>query len=298
MNETEQDIGFAEFEAAFADENQVSEPETNTGESGQKQEETHQEPESATETGENSDGETSGSEDKKPAEGQEQPDTQEETFTLRVNKEDRTVSRDEVISLAQKGADYDRVKGQLAESRATVDSLNAHIGKYQEAIDTLTMISESSGMDMAALVQQLHVNMLMKSGKTEAEAKAEIRAQKAEKALEAARKQESEQKTRQEDISARAQREVEEFHRKFPNVELTKELCESLSADVQSGMTLSEAYTRKESAQKDQEIAELKRRLEAEKKNKRNQASSPGSQNDSGGRREKSDFDDFMSEFA
>ena len=57
------------------------------------------------------------------------------------------------------------------------------------------------------------------------------------------------------------------------------------------------AYRKYEAAQKDAKIAELEKALAAEKKNKENRASSPGSQQDSGGRREKSEFDDFMEAF-
>ena len=48
----------------------------------------------------------------------------------------------------------------------------------------------------------------------------------------------------------------------------------------------------------DAKIAELQRQLEAEKQNKANRAASPGSQKDSGGKRSKSEFDDFMDAFA
>ena len=64
-------------------------------------------------------------------------------------------------------------------------------------------------------------------------------------------------------------------------------------ADIQSGMSLSNAYRKQEAAKKDAEIAELKRQLEAEKQNKRNRSNSPGSQRDSGGRRMTSDHDKF-----
>ena len=79
----------------------------------------------------------------------------------------------------------------------------------------------------------------------------------------------------------------------FPGVELTEELCGKLMADVQSGMSLSNAYRKQEAAKKDAEIAELKRQLEAEKQNNKNRSNSPGSQKDSGGRRMTSDHDKF-----
>jgi hypothetical protein len=49
--------------------------------------------------------------------------------------------------------------------------------------------------------------------------------------------------------------------------------------------------------EKENRIAELEKQLAAEKKNKENRAASPGSQKDTGGQRQKTDFDDFMSAF-
>ena len=48
---------------------------------------------------------------------------------------------------------------------------------------------------------------------------------------------------------------------------------------------------------KDAEIADLQRKLAAEKQNKKNRSTSPGSQQDSGGRRVKTEYDEFMAAF-
>ena len=45
------------------------------------------------------------------------------------------------------------------------------------------------------------------------------------------------------------------------------------------------------------EIAKLQKQMEADKQNKKNRATSPGSQRDSGGQANKSEFDDFLSAF-
>lgn len=219
---------------------------------------------------------------------------QEQSFTIRVNKQDVTLSRDDMIAYAQKGADYDRVKGQLTESRQQNQTLQEQLGKYQNAIEVLEAVSADSGMSVDELVEQVHVNMLTKQGKTEAEAKAEIRAQKAERERDALKARTEEQKNPPaEDSQARAGREVAEFRQRFPDVELTEELCNDLMTDVQGGMPLVDAYQKYENARKDAQIEELQRQLAAEKQNKRNRTSTPGSQNDSGGRRVKNDFNDF-----
>lgn len=293
MDETK-DTGFDDFSAAFDDDYQTTETdeaeeaeETTDGVDAEG-EETSEEGEEAAEA---EDVEAS---DEPAAEEPQQP----EIFTLKVNKEERTVSREEVISLAQKGADYDRIKEQLAERNNTVTALQDQLAKYSGAIEALEMIAESSGQSIGDLAERLHLNVLMKGGKSEAEARAELRALKAEAKLKAANAKDAEKKPAQEDSKARANREVAEFRQKFPDVELTEALCNELMQDVQGGMSLSEAYMKRELARKDAEMAELKRQQAADAQNKKNRTSTPGSQKDSGGRRQKSEFDDFMSAFA
>jgi len=67
-----------------------------------------------------------------------------------------------------------------------------------------------------------------------------------------------------------------------------------LKPDVQKGMTLANAYQK---MLNDQKAAELKRKEEANKQNAKNRAKSPGSQQDSGGRRQKSGAEDFFAQF-
>ena len=74
--------------------------------------------------------------------------------------------------------------------------------------------------------------------------------------------------------------------------------------DIQKGTSMLQAYRNREIAGKDaiiadkeQKIAELQRQIEAEKQNKANRANSPGSQKDSGGKRTKNEFDDFLDAF-
>lgn len=296
MDENTIDTGFDEFASAFDDDYQI-------GDAGGADEEGAGEVNTPASTGgESEPGDHEGEEAESDEGGSEDPDTGSEpvasdTFTLRVNKEDRIVSREEVITLAQKGADYDRVKDQLAESRTTNQELRSKLDKYQNAVNVLEMISADSNQTVDQLVEQLHINMLMKGGKSEAEAKAEIRAIRAESALNAAKAKDTAQKETAEDGTARAEREVAEFHKRFPGVELTEALCKELTEDVRGGMSIADAYQKREDARKDAEIAELKRQLEAEKQNKKNRASSPGSQNDSGGKRTKNEFNDFMAAF-
>lgn len=286
--------GYADFEAAFnGDDGYQTE---DTGENA----ETDSEESAETET-ETVDDETA-QDGESTAEGEETGEdtgesTHEDSFTIRVNKEDWVVTRDEMFSLAQKGADYDRVKGQLAESRQTIQQMQTRLQETQSAMDVLEMIATENKISINELVEQFHVNFRMKNGETEAEAKANIRALKAEKQVSAIQAKETAKNTAQPDSKARAEKEVAEFHNRFPGVELTEALCNELMENVRNGMSLADAYQKRELARKDAEIAELKKQMAADKQNKKNHEKAVGSQNDSGGRRTKSEYDDFMTAF-
>lgn len=283
------DEGYEDFAAAFDgdDGNQTEETTETTEEVTETTTETEPEEESEGESQEE-DTEDGGTEDGAEA----PPAAQETSFTIRVNKEDRTVNREEMFSLAQKGADYDRVKGQVAERDKTISELTARIEGNKDNLEMLSLISESVGKPIPDLLEQLHISLRMKNGETEAEAKANIRAIKAERQVNAA-KAEKQKQAEKPDPKARAEKEVADFHSRFPGVELSEELCKELTEDVCKGMTIADAYQKREDARKDARIAELERQLAADKQNKKNKAKAVGSQNDSGGRRGRSDHESF-----
>jgi hypothetical protein len=287
------DEGFEDFAAAFGGEdgNQTEE----TTEDNEKVSETTPETDPAEES--EGEGQEEDTEDGSTEDGAEAPPAPQETsFTIRVNKEDRTVNREEMFSLAQKGADYDRVKGQVTERDKTISELTAQIEGNKDSLEMLSLISESVGKPIPELLETLHVSLLMKNGQTEAEAKANIRAIKAERQVNAAKAAQQKQ-AEKPDPKARAEKEVADFHSRFPGVELSEELCKELTEDVRKGMTIADAYQKREDARKDARIAELERQLAADKQNKKNKAKAVGSQTDSGGRRVKAEFDDFMAAF-
>lgn len=284
------DEGYADFEAAFNDSDGYQ-----TEEVTESTEEVTENAESGTEPAEESEGESQ-EEDTEDGGEEAHPAAQETSFIIRVNKEDRNVSREEMFSLAQKGADYDRVKGQVADRDKTISELTAQIEGSKDSLEMLTMISESVGKPIPELLEQLHVSLLMKSGQTEAEAKANIRAIKAERQANAAKAVQQKQEAKP-DGKARAEKEVAEFYKRFPGVELTEELCKELTEGVRSGLSISDAYQKRELSRANARIAELEKQMAADKQNKKNKAKAVGSQNDSGGRRVKSEFDDFMAAF-
>lgn len=285
------DSEYEEFEAAFdGDDGYQTDTEEQT-------DETTQETEGGDTGTEATDSEDPGEEDPAGDDGGEQnPPGEETSFTLRVNKEDKVVTREEMFTLAQKGMDYDRVKEQLTERDATITQLQQKLDGSQPTMDMLEMISAETGVDIPQLLDQMHIHMRMQKGESEAEAKANIRAIKAERKL-AAQEKAKEQKPAKPDNKAKAEQELTDFRNRFPGVQLDEKMLEAIKPDVLKGMSLADAYQKQQLAQKDAEIAELKRHVAAAEQNRKNRAKSPGSQKDAGGKNTKSGEDDFFAAF-
>lgn len=285
------DSEYEEFEAAFDGDDGYQ---TDTEE---QPDETPQEAEGGDTGTEATDSEDPDEEDHAGDDGGEQnPPGEETSFTLRVNKEDKVVTREEMFTLAQKGMDYDRVKEQLTERDATITQLQQKLDGSQPTMDMLEMISAETGVDIPQLLDQMHIHMRMQKGESEAEAKANIRAIKAERKLSAQEKA-KEQKPAKPDNKAKAEQELTDFRNRFPGVQLDEKMLEAIKPDVLKGMSLADAYQKQQLAQKDAEIAELKRQAAAAEQNRKNRAKSPGSQKDAGGKKTKTEYDDFMGAF-
>ena len=222
----------------------------------------------------------------------------DQTFTIKVNKEERTVGIDEMKALAQKGADYDRIKEQNAQKQQTIDTLQAKldgISSQQGALDILGIVAEKSGSTLEQLAESLYVNFRRTAGASEETAREELKSAKLEKELNAFKAQKTQQQ--EQESEARANQDLADFQREYPDVPITEELVDKLMPDIQSGMSLSAAYRKYEKAQDAERIADLERKLAAEKKNAENKKKSPGSQVDSGSRQKADIFDEFMAAF-
>ncbi len=292
MEET-MDSGYEEFVSAFDGDGNQTVATQESGAEANEQPDAEQNEASTEEGTEVTPAEEAGEEPKPDGE----PDA-EQTFTIKVNKEERSVGLAEMTALAQKGADYDRVKEQHTADQQTIQELRTQLDGQKDVMEIMGILAEKTGTPLNDLAEMLYVSYRKGAGSTETEAKLELQNARLQKGLNAVTAEKDRQKEAAESSQNRAQREVDEFRRSYPDVEFTDELVSKLTPDVQAGMTLLSAYQKYETAQKEARIAELERQLAAEKKNRENRSSSPGSQKDSGGQRGKSDFDDFMSAFA
>ena len=246
-----------------------------------------------------------GEADKDGAEGNQEPqkDIPEQKFVVKVNKETREVSYQDAPAWIQKGMDYDRVKGQLETAQQEKDSLQAELDAAKAQTDILKEAAAQSGVSVEQLLEGVHIGVLKAKGMSESEARAELRNMRLEKQIQDLAKQKQQPATKQEEEPAadpnaeRAQREMEEFARTFPDVELSKELVEKLVPDVQKGMSLTSAYLKQENERLKAEAQQQKQQEAVRSQNKKNRAKTPGSQNDSGGKRTKDVTDDFFAAF-
>jgi hypothetical protein len=303
MNENE-DFGFEEFESELFGDDYQTDDETAADDSTEAKEvspgETDHEAEEGSGSCENSEDENTDDSEEDGAEEDTEADSNgsdaAQTFKLKVNKEEREVTLEEMTTLAQKGADYDRVKEQNAQRQQTIESLQSQLNeatKHQGALDILGMIAEKSGSTLDELAESLYVNFRKSSGASEDAAHEELKNVKLEKELNAFKNQKAKPQDKSEDGETRAKRDLEEFSKEYPGVELTKEMVGKLIPDINSGLTLVAAYRKYERAQDAAKIAELERKLAATAQNAKNKKSSPGSQKDSGGRRTKTDYEEF-----
>ena len=293
-----------DFSAFFEDGNQadqesaeeVETSETGSEETGHTEATSEETPEEEGEASSESDGDGN-------SENAEKPDgdtNADQTFTIKVNKEERTVGIDEMKALAQKGADYDRIKEQNAQKQQTIDTLQAKldgISSQQGALDILGIVAEKSGSTLEQLAESLYVNFRKTAGASEETAREELKSAKLEKELNAFKAQKTQQQEQESGGEARAKQDLADFQREYPDVPITEELVDKLISDIQSGMSLSAAYRKYEKAQDAERIADLERKLAAEKKNAENKKKSPGSQIDSGSHQKVDIFDEFMAAF-
>lgn len=293
MEAFEGDVGYQTDAQENTDTQQEDRDEGGNAETGVATEEGAAEEASQTETGATDAGDAGKDSAQDPAEK-----TEGEVFTLKVNKQERTCTREEVINLAQKGADYDRVKDQLTQERQNTAQLQSQLEGNQETMDILGEIAKESNTNVPDLLDSLRVASYRKQGLSEDAAKERLLRVKAERETAKAKAgavttQETETEARQKRVA----QDLADFRKEYPEVQLSDALLEKLMPDIEAGRSMLQAYGRYESAQKDARIADLEQQLAAEKQNNANRAGSPGSQQDTGGRKTKSDFEKFMEAF-
>lgn len=209
-------------------------------------------------------------------EQQETEGDKPEEFTLKHLSETKTVNRDEVISLAQRGLDYNRVKEKLTAANEQLDALKGADEKlafFKELADsqgkTLDQFIEATAAAVLSQNKNIPFDDALKEIQFEFEKKRFVK-EKTD--------WEKKQSDRQSADDSR-NADIDAFMRQYPEAakdpqSIPKEVWE----DVEKNGSLVAAYGRYMDKQKDAKIAELTRQLEQQKQQNANRKRSTGSQ--------------------
>lgn len=202
-----------------------------------------------------------------PREGGEAKAATPELFTLRNREEQRQVTREELIAMAQKGWDYDTV-------RAERDRLRAYRQEADPAMEMVKAYAQRSGMSIPDYLDYCRKQELMHGGMDERTADQTLRLEKQQAALRA-RQVGMDGKGRQQSVLERAKeqqaqrrQDMERFLRVYPGVK-AETIPKEVWQKVVEGTPLVSAYAMAENER-------LKAELAAERQNTANRQRTPG----------------------
>lgn len=217
---------------------------------------------------------------KEEAPAQEEPKAadQPRMFTLKNRDETRQVYESDLIAMAQKGWDYDTVRqerDQLRQYRNEADPAYALVKDYAKRA--------GFGDNVPAYLDFCREQELRATGKTETEAKNIVAQEKREadlvkreQAVSVKEQQQTSEAQRAQQAAEMRRRNIQEFFAAYPNVK-PDTIPQEVWAEVAKGVSLTNAYTMHENRRLQAEYAKLQADLAAERQNKVNQASAPGS---------------------
>lgn len=192
-----------------------------------------------------------------------------ETFTLKNRDQVRTVGRDEVIAMAQKGWDYDTV-------RADRDRLMDYQKETEPMVAAMRSWAQRAGMSLEQYMDYVREEELKANGVAPETAKAQVAMEKRQADLDARERAAAEEKTRQEaqareaaEREAARQKDFNAFLAAYPEVK-PEDIPKAVWERVGAGESLVTAYTMERNR-------ELTVRLAALEQNERNRERSPGS---------------------
>lgn len=228
--------------------------------------------------------ETDPADQQEPVEGEgdtgETEKEETDQFTLKHLDEVKTVSKEEVVTLAQKGMDYDRLKQKSEERYMALESEKKLV---ESRIAIFDEIAKQGGFsDVGELIDNIQAEQLaQRTGVDTETALQQVRLERREKALAEKEKQLTSEKTSRNKVDEDARAFVE----KHPNVDfgaIPKEVWDKVNA----GESLLSAYDGFMADKEQKELAaeneRLKAELEAAKKNADNKSRSTGSATSAG----------------
>ena len=207
---------------------------------------------------------------------EQKADAPEKTWTLRHMDETKNVGEAEMVTLAQKGMDYDRIRAKYDESKP--------------AMEILSIFAKQKGVSVADYVSFLRTEAKKADGLSEAEARRSIELEDREAAVTAREAEQSAERQAAEQANAaanaaaqRRKADIDEFAREYPDVArnpdaIPKEVWDAVAA----GSSLTVAYAKYTAKQAREEAERTRSAAQAAQQNIKNAARSTGSMQSAG----------------
>lgn len=170
--------------------------------------------------------------DQQPPAGQQ---AEPKTWTLRHLDSEHTVGEAEMVALAQKGLDYDRIRGKYDEAKPVIEMF----GEFARA----------AGMSIPDYVRSVRTEAKRAGGMSEEEARRAVDLEEREASIHAQEAHQQEQQDARRAEQERINRDLVEFQRAFPDAydnakKDPKSIPDSVWAEVKNGLSLTAAYSR------------------------------------------------------
>jgi len=181
----------------------------------------------------------------------------DQTFTLKHLDEVKEVDRDEVITLAQKGLDYDRIRSER-------DTLKSEKATYQEHEDFLNYLAEMSGTSVEEVIINTKAKLVQQEEKKKGyditldQARYRVQSQMKEAKKSAP---EPEPEPAKDSLAEMREAKFKRFVEKYPDVksaDIPKEVWQEFGDGSKGELT--DIYTRYENKKLKEQIKELEQK--------------------------------------
>lgn len=219
-------------------------------------------------------------EDKSGEEKAAEEQAADQTFELKHLDETRTVNREEVVALAQKGLDYDRIRAKLDELRAA----ETQAGENEQYAAFVCELAESAGVSVEEMIDGTRARVLADKAKREGrELSAEDALKQARQTREDATKKSAQSKELREarQKQERFAEEAGRFRNLFPEVK-AEEIPAEVWQEYDKTGNLVDAWNRHQNTKLTEELGALRKELEGLKQERKNQERSTGSRKSAG----------------
>lgn len=207
----------------------------------------------------------------------------DDLFTLKYMGEEKSVNREEIVDLAEKGMNYDRVKGQLEEARTSLKELEqvkGDLAKRNEQLQYLEELAKEQNQTLDELIETTQAQMMSrKTGQNIEVCKGIVKNQRLERELKARQSEPT-----AVDLVTKMRAHVEEFLRAYPDYDPKdmSNLPPEVWAAVDKGESLLSAYRALEVKQLRAQLDKERQEAAKAKRKEENRSRSVGSQRTEG----------------